>query len=300
MSACWAGGRSRRGRPETCAPSSSAMSCRWRGSGRSPSRSARSRTRKILVRPRLAAVPLLLGAAVAVLPPAGTPSAAASPSGVPLPADLVAYAQGDRTDVQWSLTATHAAAAWPLTTGRGVIVAVVDTGVDATNPDLAGAIVDPAHLEPATGRIVAGAGTDLQGHGTHVAGIVAARADGHGITGIAPDASIMPIDVFIDPDVGGPGIGAAIRWAVAHGARVVNLSLGEPDLEVAAPDVAPVCAAVADAVAAGVVVVAAAGNDGDGANFREAPGDCPGAILVAAVTGALTPSVWSSFDGGVA
>jgi subtilisin family serine protease len=245
----------------------------------------------------LAVAPLPLAAAVLVAPAA---PAAGSPSPVPLPAGLVAYVSGDRRDVQWSLVATHAAAAWPVSTGQGVTVAVVDTGVDAANPDLAGAVVDPAHLEPATGRIVAGAGRDLEGHGTHVAGIIAARADGHGITGVAPSARILPIDVFTDPDAGGAQIGAAIRWAVASGARVVNLSLGEPDLEVAAPDVAPVCAAVRDAVAAGVVVVAAAGNDGDGTNFREAPASCPGAIAVSAVTSALTPSVWSSFDGAVA
>ncbi|MGZ4602196.1 MAG: S8 family peptidase [Kineosporiaceae bacterium] len=218
---------------------------------------------------------------------------------VPLPPALVAYARGDRSDVQWSLAATHASAAWPVSTGQGIVVAVIDTGVDATNPDLAGAVLAPAHLAPATGRVVPGAGTDLQGHGTHVAGIIAARADGHGVTGVAPGASIMPIDVFTDPDVGGTQIAAAIRWAAEHGARVVNLSLGEPDLEVAADDVAPVCAAVSDAVAAGVVVVASAGNDGLGENFREAPAGCPGAIAVSSVSSSLTPSVWSSFDGAV-
>jgi hypothetical protein len=251
----------------------------------------------MFMRSRLAVVPLALAVAVLVAP-AGP--AAGAPSPVPLPPELVAFASGDRTDVQWALTATHAAAAWRASSGQGVTVAVVDTGVDASNPDLAGAVVDPAHLEPATGRIVPGAGTDLDGHGTHVAGIIAARADGHGITGVAPSARILPIDVFTDPDVGGVQIGMAIRWAVAHGARVVNLSLGEPDLEVAAADVAPVCAAIRDAVAAGVVVVAAAGNDGEGTNFREAPASCPGAIAVSAVTSALTPSVWSSFDGTVA
>jgi Subtilase family len=246
----------------------------------------------------LAVVPFIVGALVTALVVPVAPAAGSPP--VPPPPDLVAYAGGDRTDVQWSLAATHAAAAWRVSTGQGVTVAVVDTGVDAGNPDLAGAVVDPAHFEPATGRIVAGAGTDLEGHGTHVAGIIAARADGRGVTGVAPSARILPIDVFTDPDVGGAQIGAAIRWAVEHGARVVNLSLGEPDLQVAAADVAPVCAAVADAVAAGVVVVAAAGNDGQGTNFREAPASCPGAIAVSAVTSGLTPSVWSSFDGGVA
>ena len=177
---------------------------------------------------------------------------------------------------------------------------MVDTGVDATAPDLAGAITGAAHLDPVTRTVVPGAGTDLEGHGTHVAGIIAARADGSGITGVAPDARILPIDVFTTPDLGGLEIARAVRYAVAHGARVVNLSLGSADIEITAADVAPLCAAVADATAAGAVVVAAAGNDGDGLNLREAPASCPDAVAVAAVGPDLRPPSWSSYDGAVA
>src|SRR4051794_15584389 len=217
-----------------------------------------------------------------------------------LPPALLGYARADRTDAQWGLTATHAPAAWAASTGEGVTVAVIDTGVDGTVPDLAGAIADAAHLDPITRTIVAGAGTDLEGHGTHVAGIVAARADGSGVTGVAPRARILPIDVFTIPDVGGLEIARAVRYAVAHGARVVNLSLGSADIEITADDVAPLCAAIADATAAGAVVVAAAGNDGDGLNLREAPAGCPGALAVAAVGPDLRPPSWSSYDGTVA
>jgi subtilisin family serine protease len=260
------------------------------------------------MRPRLPAallLALLLGVPVAgadAATPAATRAstpAADQPVVAPLPAALLAHAAGDRTDVQWALAATHTPLAWPVTTGAGVTVAVVDTGVDATRPDLAAAVTDPAHLDPVTRTIVAGAGTDLEGHGTHVAGIVAARADGSGTSGVAPDALVMPIDVFTTPDVGGPEIAAAVRWAVAHGARVVNLSLGSADIEITADDVAPLCAAVADAEAAGVVVVAAAGNDGDGLDLREAPAGCPGAIAVAAVGADLRPPAWSSADASV-
>jgi hypothetical protein len=249
---------------------------------------------------RRAGLPAALALALLAGVPAAQPAGAEPADGItPLPQALLAYADADRSDAQWSLAATHTAAAWPVTTGQGVTVAVVDTGVDAGHPDLAGAIVEPAHLDPVTRTIQPGAQADLDGHGTHVAGIVAARADGRGITGVAPGAAIMPIDVFTTPDVGGPEIAAAVGWAVAHGARVVNLSLGSADIEITAADVAPICAAVADAVAAGVVVVAAAGNDGQGLNLREAPASCPGTIAVAAVGADLRPASWSSFDGTV-
>ena len=228
--------------------------------------------------------------------------AAGSPSPVPLPPSLVAYADGDRTDAQWSLAATHAAAAWRALDRPGRHASPSSTpGVDATSPDLAGAVVEPAHLEPATGRIVGRARAPTWR---------ATAPTSRGSSPPAPTGTASPASrrqpascrstSSPTPTSAGAQIGAAIRWAVASGARVVNLSLGEPDLEVAAADVAPVCAAVGDAVAAGVVVVAAAGNDGDGTNFREAPASCPGAIAVSAVTSALTPSVWSSFDGTVA
>jgi hypothetical protein len=248
-----------------------------------------------------------LTAALAFALLAGLPAAGAADGATPrpaaghsLPPALLGYARADRTDAQWSLAATHIPAAWAASTGHGVTVAVVDTGVDDTAPDLEGAITDGAHLDPITRAIVPGAGTDLEGHGTHVAGIVAARADGSGITGVAPDARLLPIDVFTTPDVGGLEIARAVRYAVAHGARVVNLSLGSADIEITADDVAPLCAAVADATAAGTVVVAAAGNDGDGLNLREAPASCPDAIAVAAVGPDLRPPSWSSYDGAVA
>ncbi len=255
----------------------------------------------------LAGVPATLGPVAA---PAGAASLAATPTvrdvdtprpaaGQPLPPALLAHARGDRTDAQWSHRATGVAAAWAVSTGAGVTVAVVDTGADPSTPDLAGALTTPAHLDPVTRTIVPGPATDLEGHGTHVAGVVAARADGAGTTGVAPDALVMPIDVFTVPDVNGEDVARAVGWAVAHGARVVNLSLGSPDIEITATDVAPLCAAVADAVAAGAVVVAAAGNGGGDLNLREAPATCPGAIAVSAVGADLRPAPWSSFDDSV-
>jgi len=218
---------------------------------------------------------------------------------VTVPADVSAYLHGDRTDLQWPLRALHVPQAWSASRGAGVVVATVDTGVDVTAPDLAGALVPGAHLT-AGGVLVAGTSADRLGHGTHVAGIIAARDDGHGISGVAPDAEVMPIDVdSADGPLTGAQVGAAIAWAAAHGARVVNLSLGFADVPTSTADVRAMCTAVAAAVARGVVVVASAGNDGDGANDAKAPADCPGAISVAAVDGDLHPTPWSSYDGTV-
>jgi subtilisin family serine protease len=131
---------------------------------------------------------------------------------------------------QWALTRISAAAAWISTTGAGVRIGIVDTGVDLGHEDLAGRVV--AHTSCVgsggdPGRC-AGSGQDDNGHGTHVAGIAAASKDnGKGIAGVAPDAQLVVAKAL---NAAGEGtaedINAAIRWVVDHGARVVTLSLG--------------------------------------------------------------------------
>jgi len=106
----------------------------------------------------------------------------------------------------WGIEAIGAAEVWPEASGTDVIVAVVDTGVDGTHPDLEGQVI--AGYRPATDEeLPAGADSSYGGaHGTHVAGTIAAKADGTGIVGIAPNAKIMPIVIFDDPKlVGGNG-----------------------------------------------------------------------------------------------
>jgi subtilisin family serine protease len=228
----------------------------------------------------------------------GAATAAALP--VTVPADLRAYLQGDRTDVQWAVRATHLQQAWQASRGAGVVVAEIDTGVDSTAPDLAGQLLPGGYLT-AAGTIATGSNRpDRLGHGTHVAGVIAGTDDGHGITGVAPAAKVLPVDVDTTDDVlTGAQVAAAITWASTHGARVINLSLGFADVATGAAEVKAVCRAVSAAVARNVVVVAAAGNDGDGANAAEAPANCPGAISVAAVDSDLHPAPWSSFDDTV-
>jgi serine protease len=162
---------------------------------------------------------------------------------------------------QWGLARVNAVAAWPRSTGKGVVVAVVDTGVDLGHPDLKGKLV-PGMNFVQRGRPP----QDDNGHGTHVAGVIAAATgNGIGIAGVAPDARIMPVKVL---DKAGNGsntdIAAGIRWAADHGAKVVNLSLGEQVLIDRVTTVQGGNDALHDAIdhawAKGAVVVAAAGN----------------------------------------
>jgi thermitase len=155
---------------------------------------------------------------------------------------------------QYGLVAIRAPYGWETTTGSAaVVIAVLDTGVDASHPDLAGKVLagydfvnddaDPA---------------DDNGHGTHVAGIAAAQTDnGLGVAGVSWGARIMPVKVLNAASFGTyADVAQGIIWAVDNGAAIVNLSLGG----------AAESEAVADAVdyadARGVLVVAAAGNTG--------------------------------------
>jgi len=132
---------------------------------------------------------------------------------------------------QWNLQKIGAPAAWARTTGAHVRVGIVDAGVDLKHEDLAGKIVAATTCLKSKGDATkcSGDGQDDVGHGTHVAGIIAAIKDnGIGIAGVAPDADLVVAKVA---DSGG-GIAiedanAGIHWVVDHGAKVVNLSLGD-------------------------------------------------------------------------
>jgi len=167
---------------------------------------------------------------------------------------------------------SNAAAAWDLSTGSSsVVVAVVDTGVDASHPDLSPTLADgsPRVLPgtsflPGTELDALPGTTDPSGHGTHVAGVVAAARNGVGTVGLAPGAQILPVRV-IAPDGTGwsSAVAAAVRWSHDQGADVINLSLGSTG---------PLPQMLSDAVDYATsdtsggrrpsVVVAAAGNSG--------------------------------------
>ena len=200
---------------------------------------------------------------------------------------------------QFALTQLHAPQAWARSQGRGVVVAVVDTGVDTSHPDLRGRLVRGATFlacgdDPCgNGDWQSGAASrraSANGHGTGVAGvIVAGRGNGVGIVGVAPQAKVMPIKIGDSEALDYADVARGIRWATEHGADVVNISLG------LAPTETVVAAAVTEAVEAGVVVVAAAGNAshpvcGD-------PAFVQGVLCVTATDRDERPTVYTS--GGV-
>jgi subtilisin family serine protease len=166
--------------------------------------------------------------------------------------------------VQTDLVPIGVAAAWTRTTGtQGTIVAVLDTGIDASNPEFAGRLVPGYNALTGSADSPAdfAATADDAGHGTHVSGTIAAAANnGTGIAGIAPNVSIMPIKVLGADGVGDfGGMIAGMNWAIAHGARIITLSLGG-SLQPAA--VTYLQGTFDAAHAAGAIVVAASGNDG--------------------------------------
>ncbi|MFF5725844.1 type VII secretion-associated serine protease mycosin [[Kitasatospora] papulosa] len=194
-------------------------------------------------------------------------------------------------DQQWGLQALHTGAAWQTTKGKGVTVAVLDTGVDDEHPDLAGQVLP--------GKDLIGFGAERGDrswalHGTAMAGIIAGRGNGpgrgDGVLGVAPEAKILPVRVILesgDPsrsrarESRGTALADGIRWATDHGADVINLSLGD-DSESAHPEPGE-DAAVQYALGKGVAVVASAGNSGDKGDRASYPAAYPGVIAAAAV-----------------
>ncbi|MEU4278561.1 type VII secretion-associated serine protease mycosin [Streptomyces tanashiensis] len=194
--------------------------------------------------------------------------------------------------IPWPLQRVLLDELWQDTKGKGVQVAVIDTGVDDVNPQLREAVdaksgkdyLKPDKNNPSFGDEKRGKtdGTvDEVGHGTKVAGIIAARPrPGTGFVGLAPEATIIPIRQNDEKNSGkSDTMALAIDWAVAKGADVINIS--QDTTQPLGPD-SPMAKAVARAIAKNIVVVASAGNDGIDGTFKNTyPAAFPGVLAVA-------------------
>jgi thermitase len=202
---------------------------------------------------------------------------------------------------QWAPSALRLPEAHAITSGANVIVAVLDTGVDLNHPALAGHLVpgyDFVDMDADTSERGVYGSDIAYGHGTHVAGLVALAA---------PDAAIMPLRT-LGPD----GIGTiwmqvqAIRYAINHGADVINLSYSFSDRSQVLDDALAqaTCTTAMDddcraKIRPGAIVVAASGNSGS--NDREYPAadQLPGVLAVAASTEANTLATFSTYGSWV-
>jgi len=212
---------------------------------------------------------------------------------------------------QWNLDRISAEPAWLRSTGTGAVVAVVDTGADLTHPDLAANLIvnnDADMVEPKgtcttvkrRTTCVQDGPADKNGHGTHVAGTIAAVTNnGLGVAGVAPGAKVLPVRV-LDADGSGTTdqVAAGIRYAANHGADVINLSLGflsgADRVVKLIGELAPVYSALDYAWSKNVVIVIAAGNDT--APLCAEPSAYPHAICVGATDPNDLPSFYSNSE----
>ncbi|WP_217550389.1 type VII secretion-associated serine protease mycosin [Streptomyces sp. GbtcB6] len=219
-----------------------------------------------------AAVSLLLAGSLALLP------------------STTAYADSIRAQ-QWGLSALHLDEAWQTTKGKGITVAVLDTGVEADHPDLVGNVLAAKDM---IGFGAKPGDRTWARHGTAMAGIIAGHGHGvgneDGVMGVAPEARILPVRVILEDgdsargkarSTRGNALAEGIRWAADHGADVINLSLGD-DSDSAHPEPSE-DEAIQYALKKDVVVVASAGNGGDKGDHISYPAAYPGVIAATAV-----------------
>ncbi|MFI0410877.1 S8 family peptidase [Actinomadura sp. 3N508] len=196
---------------------------------------------------------------------------------------------------EWHLDALRAPKAWKYSKGRGVIIAVLDTGVDRNHPDLTGQVIAGPDLTGGVRR----PGTRYWGlHGTSMASIISGHGHGPGLSqgmmGVAPQSRVLSVRVTLENDdplrkdgeqqAGGAerdAVAQGIRYAVDHGANIINMSLGGGRQFY--DGTASQENAIKYALGKGVILIASAGNDGSGANRKNFPAAYPGVIAVGAL-----------------
>ncbi|MGW4272025.1 type VII secretion-associated serine protease mycosin [Streptomyces seoulensis] len=228
----------------------------------------------------------------------GLRATASMAAGLLLVGGAATQAHADSTrSKQWFLDAMHAEEMWRTSTGKGITVAVIDRGVDPQNPDLKGRVLDG--LDLAADR-PGDEHTDIDGHGTGMAGLIAgtgAYGGGKGAFGLAPGAKILPVRMpgaDDDNPFSGPAyLSKALRFAADSGAQVINISLGSTAHS------SQLDAAVKYALDHGSLIFAATGNSGNKGNPVEYPAATPGVVGVGAVGENLRRTPWSTYGGQV-
>jgi membrane-anchored mycosin MYCP len=227
-------------------------------------------------------------------------SAAALLAGLPVTAAHADVPAGTRCDLPptktiadrpWAQQRLDFERVWPLTRGGGVLVGVVDTGVDGNQPLLRDHVLAGSDVKNG-----GAANTDCVGHGTLVAGIIAGQQEpGMGFAGVAPDARIFPVRQANTTADGTTGdLANGIDAAVAAGARVINVSIVSDENSTAVRD------AVTNALSHDVVLLAAAGNDFGRGNPTEYPAAYPGVLAVGAIDANDQRAQFSGTDSNVA
>jgi subtilisin len=172
-------------------------------------------------------------------------------------------------EIPWGVEKIGAPNLWKQTKGQGVKVAVIDTGISRKHTDLKGQV---------KGRVVTvdgGAGKRMGGHGTHVAGTIAAVANRKGIVGVAPEVQLYDVQAFgPDGTATVADVVEGINWAVEHKMNIINMSFGITE------DNAALRQAIKRAARAGIIMVASAGNNGGALEY---PAAYPEVVAVGAV-----------------
>ncbi|MDG5808374.1 type VII secretion-associated serine protease mycosin [Streptomyces ossamyceticus] len=215
-------------------------------------------------------------------------------------AESPAHAESVR-ERQWHLDAMHAEEMWKVSTGRGVTIAVIDTGVDDSLADLKGQVLDGKDYSGLKGD----EHTDVDGHGTSIAALIAAtggRGALNGSYGLAPGAKVLPIrmalangESFENVKSGSTyaaEISTAIRYAAESQAKIINVSGGSFEKDANTPGLA---SAVKYALQKGKLIFAAAGNEGDRDNLVGYPAAVPGVVAVASINEKIERSSFSQW-----
>ncbi|MEU9705747.1 S8 family serine peptidase [Streptomyces sp. NPDC047981] len=185
----------------------------------------------------------------------------------------------DMRERQWYLDAMRADELWKVATGKGVTVAVLDTGVDSTVSELRGKVLPGHNFSDAGGGPGRVDEKDDERHGTNMAIAVAGSGADGGVKGIAPGARILPVKTGDFASFGPGPLIKGVRYAVDNGARVISISGGGP---ASGEEIAQWQAAVDYALGKGALIFAASGNTGS-ESFRDYPSTLPGVITIGAL-----------------